>query len=269
MKLGSSDVSAVYLGSNEISQIYLGTNDVYSAGGAAYVTDGLALYLDANDPASYPGSGTTISDLSGNGADATINGALPYVAGSPSYFDFGTAIGSPYRIAPIGAGNTALQTLDDFTIEFWINPSAYGGGNTKTIYMLNQNASWGTPYPSIWLYMVNGTFYLESFRGGFLNGGAIPFAATNGTWYQFYAIRSSSTGDFSIYQNNTLVQTNSGTIPGTFDGDATYGAQISGITNENFYSLASGFGAIRVYNKRLDATERTQNWDATRAVYGL
>ena len=42
------------------------------------VTDGLKLYLDASNPASYPGSGTTWYDLSGNGNNGTmVNGVVP------------------------------------------------------------------------------------------------------------------------------------------------------------------------------------------------
>ena len=37
------------------------------------VTDGLTLLLDAGSENSYPGSGTTWTDLSGNGYDATLS----------------------------------------------------------------------------------------------------------------------------------------------------------------------------------------------------
>ena len=42
------------------------------------VTDGLKLYLDASNPVSYPGSGTTWFDLSGNNNNGTmVNGVVP------------------------------------------------------------------------------------------------------------------------------------------------------------------------------------------------
>ena len=49
--------------------------------------DGLILVLDAGNTKSYPGSGTTWSDLSGNGNDGTINGAT-HTSGTGGYFDF-------------------------------------------------------------------------------------------------------------------------------------------------------------------------------------
>ena len=43
--------------------------------GPTVVTSGLVLALDAADRNSYPGSGTTWTDLSGNGNNGTLNGA--------------------------------------------------------------------------------------------------------------------------------------------------------------------------------------------------
>lgn len=40
--------------------------------GGGFITEGLVLHLDAGDPSSYPGSGSTWSDLSGNGYDALL-----------------------------------------------------------------------------------------------------------------------------------------------------------------------------------------------------
>ncbi|MDA8686845.1 LamG domain-containing protein, partial [Robiginitalea sp.] len=44
----------------------------------AIVTSGLVLYLDAGNPSSYPGSGTTWSDLSGNGNHGALTGGVTY-----------------------------------------------------------------------------------------------------------------------------------------------------------------------------------------------
>ena len=42
------------------------------------VTNGLVLALDAANPKSYPGSGTTIYDLSGNGNHGTLNNGVGF-----------------------------------------------------------------------------------------------------------------------------------------------------------------------------------------------
>jgi hypothetical protein len=42
------------------------------------ITNGLSLYLDAGNPSSYPGSGPTWTDLSGNGRDGTLTNGPTY-----------------------------------------------------------------------------------------------------------------------------------------------------------------------------------------------
>ena len=61
------------------------------------VTSGLIARLDASNTSSYPGTGTTITDLSGQGATGTINGTISFVsAGQASYWNFPTASDSNY-----------------------------------------------------------------------------------------------------------------------------------------------------------------------------
>ena len=52
------------------------------------VTDGLTLRLDASNPASYPGSGTTWIDIAGTEENITLEGSPTYTATSPAYFTF-------------------------------------------------------------------------------------------------------------------------------------------------------------------------------------
>jgi hypothetical protein len=56
-------------------------------------TDGLALLLDAGNPKSYPGTGTTWFDISGSGGtNFTIN-ASAYNSSGPKYMDFNGSYG--------------------------------------------------------------------------------------------------------------------------------------------------------------------------------
>ena len=90
--------------------------------GPAYVTDGLVGYWDANNGSSYPGSGTTWTDLSGNGYDTTATGTPSYTSGTPSYFTFN----QDYQFKVVNT--TAAQTTNgDHTwfvavnIDNWVN----------------------------------------------------------------------------------------------------------------------------------------------------
>ena len=87
------------------------------------VMDGLKLWLDASNPLSYPGTGTTWYDLSGNGNDGTmLNGVTPL--SNAMQFD-GV---NDYVTAPV------LVPSRTYTVSFWINPAALT--NSINSYML-------------------------------------------------------------------------------------------------------------------------------------
>lgn len=148
-----------------------------------YATNGLSLYLN---PASYPGTGNTWADSSGNGFDQTLYNAPAYTAGTPSYFTFNGvneySVGStPYVIPPntytkivwfqlngAGDNNLVSSTVGGHfmffagTTTLWVgnaNNPPFGPGGFGS----NTNFSTGTWYcaavvfsaPQIWIY-VNG-----------------------------------------------------------------------------------------------------------------
>ena len=74
------------------------------------VTDGLVLALDAANPKSYPGTGTTWKDLSGNGFDFTLDSSgIPH--NSSGYFDLEDG-GASY--------NSSITTSTTCTLVFWL-----------------------------------------------------------------------------------------------------------------------------------------------------
>ena len=69
---GGNNWKSVSSGGYHTSAVKSGLNVDLSFFPVGFVTDGLALYLDAGNTASYPGSGTTWTDLSGNGRNGTL-----------------------------------------------------------------------------------------------------------------------------------------------------------------------------------------------------
>ena len=63
------------------------------------ITNGLVLYLDAANPTSYSGTGTTWTDLSGNGNNGTLMNSPIYSATSGGNFVFNGS--NTYVYAPI------------------------------------------------------------------------------------------------------------------------------------------------------------------------
>ena len=89
-------------------------------------TTNLVLHLDAGNSNSYVGSGTTWTDLSGEGNNGTINGAT-YNSGDGGYFVFD---GTDDAVT-VSAGSDFAYGTDDFTVEIWFNvtgtsPAAWG-----------------------------------------------------------------------------------------------------------------------------------------------
>ena len=94
--------------------------------GPRIVTDGLVLCLDAADRNSYPGSGTTWKDLSGNGYDATVRGSRIAYSSSDNSFDF-TGTGDTSTGNTDGISISVLNYLTggsdqitNMTLDFWI-----------------------------------------------------------------------------------------------------------------------------------------------------
>jgi hypothetical protein len=71
---------------------------------------GIIMYYDAGNPASYPGTGTTITDLSGNGYTATMNASNGYSSSDGGYW---TSNGVDNVSI---TGGTLNQTLTNWTM---------------------------------------------------------------------------------------------------------------------------------------------------------
>ena len=88
--------------------------------GPNIVRNGLVLALDAANLRSYPGTGTTWADLSGNGYDATMYGSVPFSVDGVSCFDFSTVTGTFPSNATLGftfTSNISLYYLKNIIIQ--------------------------------------------------------------------------------------------------------------------------------------------------------
>lgn len=214
------------------------------------VTNGLTMWLDANDPASYPGSGSTWADLSGNGADQTLVNSPTYTAGSPSYFTFNGinqySTGSvPYVLPP----NTYTKMVwFQITLGFDNNivSSATGGH-----FMFFAST------PTLWAGNANNPPY----AGGGAFGSSTSFNAA--TWYCATVVFTSP--QIYIYVN------------GVQDAiDINYGPAHGGDGSTNLACFAPGgnllngsIAEVYCYGRALTAAEVAQNFDATRSRYGV
>ena len=219
------------------------------------VTDGLVLSLDAANTKSYPGSGTTWTDLSGEGYDGTISGAT-YTSGVDGYFDFdGTndlvTVNSSIRTA---VGEFLATSSNSFSISVWFEPTT---SDTSSNTMFSKANGYGTAGNIILGY--DGTNLLSVIRGTSTNN---FYTSLTSTWHEVAICWDGTT--FKSYVNGSFVSNLSVGSATSQDTDVKIGN--SGNGNEPFNGKISN---VKVYTKALSASEIQQNYNALRGRYGI
>lgn len=215
---------------------------------ASVVQRGLILALDASASASYPGSGTTVYDLTGN-ANGTINGSISFASdGQKSYFNFATANDSNY------ISSSVSQNYLDFTAVFQPDFSA-----TNSISgLIGTNTAASGADKSLRFEGVNGTgpWTLSTRNPGDTNDWAYSSATT------YYVNGSATTTLVSGWNVLGGYRTNQSTFPANF----TYYLGSSGYTNRGFQGKLA---AIFMYNRQLSAAEQAFNYNVLRTRFGI
>jgi len=219
------------------------------------ITDGLVLCLDAANPKSYPGSGDTWFDLSGNGNNGTLNGA-GYDNGSLGSLSFDETDDN------VNCGdNDIFKISSTLTLEAWFRISTYvnwsgiiGKSNTvKGVYVMHLSASAQRvrfSYNSVSPWTVN-----------IIDGNT---TLNTNQWY--HSVITYDGTNVNFYINGSLDKTqNIGSI--TFDTGSgfpvTLGQDPPG-TNEFFNGRIA---KASIYNRALTASEISQNYLATKSRY--
>ena len=135
------------------------------------VTSGLSMWLDASNPASYSGSGTTWADISGNGNDQTLVNSPTYTAGTPGYFEFD-------GINQYATGSTTVLGMNQYTKMVWFQFNTTGADNNLVSSQAGGHFMYGAGTPTLWAGNAN--------HAPFAGGGAFGTASglSAGTWYR-------------------------------------------------------------------------------------
>lgn len=227
------------------------SNNNYVAPPPGMVTTGLKLYLDAANLTSYPGSGSTWSDLSGNNNHATLYNGPTFNAGNGgSIYTDGTndyAVSS-YIGSPTDSLTYAAWFKNDNTFEpkFVLTRGRDGGGNTWSLFLHITTAGKAgasvVTLPSNNQSGVNGTSTLAINK-----------------WYYVTAVWKAGQS-IKIYVNGVLEGTAS--VTESILRTSTSGFGIGSVNTSNF---TSGYTAVvQVYNKALSNAEILQNYNAHR-----
>lgn len=216
------------------------------------VTDGLVLCLDAANPKSYPGTGTTWFDLSGRGNHATLSGT------------------------PVSNRTTNFTGSDGATITFDSNDFTFDYEQTVML-ALRPNENDGTrrnPYNQAyggggtWTHETNGTFNYYYGTAGINNlpyvGVGSGLTVVQNEW-AVVATSRSSTSNFMRWYKNGILYTNT---------TAAYAQVTTGTQN---ITIGQGYAGayignidyVALYNRALSAAEIQQNFNALRGRFGI
>lgn len=233
--------------------------------GPTVVTSGLVLSLDAADRNSYPGSGTTWTDISGNGNNGTLYNSPGFssVNGGVITFD-----GTDDRI--IVPNNSLLNFgTGPFSIVIWVsspyNLVSYritiqkGSGNDWSNSAGWKVTSGNGTFDLSWYWVIgNGTTHIEV-------PPASNFSKSNDTYGMgMFAIIRNSDNTIDRFWNGTYNQ-NVASLAGNVSsaGDLYIG---DGYTEKSIYGNLAN---VSLYNKALSASEVLQNYNAVKSRYGL
>jgi hypothetical protein len=225
------------------ASIWLTNNGFWNS----YITP--VLYLDAGNPASYPGTGTVWTDLIGGKQFNLINGP-GYDPGNGGKFYF-YAPGGQYAIC-----NTSLPSLSTWTVGVW---HYYDGTETGSAPCIVTETFIGG---SINYSLGNNT---GPFSTGFFDGGwrvTDGYSLTPNNWYYIVGTYDGST--VKLYVNNTLVD--STPYVGT---PTTSGAGIRLMERWDLSDYWGGYlSTVAIYDKALNQSQITTNWNDTKSRFG-
>ena len=204
------------------------------------VTDGLVLALDAGVSRSYPGSGTTWTDLSGNGNNGTLvngptfnsgNGGSIVFDGVNDYINAGTP--------SISVGKLTINVWMRITSGSLIQHIVDSAFNSWHLAILTDNRP----------YFYNGSTY---------HTGA-P-AINVGQWYMITGVQGET---LDIYINGVLGQSIASNI------NVTTNNVILGAWQSGPRPLNGNISNTQIYNRALTAAEVQQNYNALKSRFGL
>jgi hypothetical protein len=238
------------------------------------VTDGLILALDAANTRSYPGSGTTWFDISGNNRDFTINNPanVPHVSDNGGAFDFAGTTG----YIEDADGESYINGLSALTLEVWVKSDVTS--TDKGVFIAKTPDGGDTT--------VSLRYDVVGVDGGASN--TIKFAAgpSTATGTNSEASANSQTTDWQCLNMTWSTSVNSGFpklyINGKEDVPSDNDAETNAVSGATRVLIGVGcketvgssswngkIATVKLYNKTFSDAEVLQNYNALKGRFGL
>jgi hypothetical protein len=217
------------------------------------VTEGLVLHLDAGNYQSYPLAGTTWYDLLENRNNATLTNGPTYTRDSGGAIVFDGV--DDYAEFSGLQGNFTVGSL-----ECWVKPTVPGTffqivSRTNNSILGNFNITKESSDTYRFVLRVAGTQY-----NIFTSISTTPTA-----WAHLVATYNGTTQRFYF---NSVLQLTENSVSGVVDTSVPYVQNIGRNTNGSSPANAQ-ISVVKLYNRALSNSEIQQNFNATRARFGV
>mgnify|MGYP003642379923 CR=1 FL=1 len=229
-------------------------------GGPNITIDQLIFAVDAGSTRSYPGSGTTGTDLISYESITLVNGvAFSNANGGTWEFDgVNDYITLPASIA------TTLNGGTEASLNMWVklNNNSNGSGQSGIIQLSGFNSSNGNLY-----WYSNGFTYLDTFRTDRVSTIWANTIIDPRNWHMLTVTTTPGTNGWKAYLNGVLRFQTTGqstvSVNSTIQGGLTLGR------NSNGRDLPGNISSCYIYKKSLTPEEVLQNYNAHKSIFGL
>ena len=227
---------------------------VVSSTGESIVTDGLIFRVDAGDESSYPGSGTTWTDVVNGNNGSILNGAT-YNSAQGGYFEFDGVDDQ------VDFDQPAILESYPLSIDIWFYSSHNNSG------IITKGRTRGSSSQRDFDITGTGTdirFLISRGSGyNFIMDNTYP---SLNVWHHLSVSWDGTTGtngakmylDGALYAQATSSSTSFAASHDIFAGG-----------NRSGFMMNGRISTIKMYNKALSADEALQNYNASKDRYGL
>jgi hypothetical protein len=224
--------------------------------GPKVVTDGLVLALDAADRNSYPGSGTTWTDLSGNGNNGTLVNGVGYSGSNGGSLSFDGVDDLCRTTLPV----STLSSI--FTVCIFFNLTSLTSSDTVSVSkrLISADASSGS---TKWCIGVtpNSDFV---FAGAGGNEKTLRFPINLNQIY--FVTLTHNTSTYSLWLDNEIkILNDSSNINSSSFGNISVACRPN--TDDRLWT--GNVFSCSIYNRALTSTEISQNFNALRGRFGI
>jgi len=215
-----------------------------SFAGPNLTTDKLILCLDAANTNSYPGSGTTWTDMSGKENHGTLTNGPTFSSDNKGSIVFDGS--NDYVNA------TPITKPASCTFSCWAKST-----NVSTRMLFNAGGNGSGPD----LFFHTGIISWNTWDANNNPFGNIPSSATDGKYHNYVVVNDSSSNTKLYYDTELLGTANYRSATGT---NTLY---IGGTTNT--YQWSGSISSFMIYDKLLTESEILQNYNAHKGRFGL